>query len=99
MDEGECEALHPMWYHNKKSGTFQKFFYGGCGGNDNTFRTRRKCEKTCKVTSSGHVPSELKWTPKWTRGNVSREHSFLNKIYDKHFFGFRLELRKDASRQ
>ena len=49
---GSCEALNPMWYHNNKEGSCERFNYGGCGGNKNSFDTREECEKICKVKRS-----------------------------------------------
>ena len=87
MDEGNCEALLPMWYHDKKSGTCHKFEYGGCGGNRNNFMTWGECEKTCKVTSSGHGRSGSRWT----RGTVSNKGPFFPEYNLKNIFGFRLD--------
>ncbi|KAF6026427.1 hypothetical protein EB796_015266 [Bugula neritina] len=43
---GNCRALFQRWgYRNGKCVTF---IYGGCGGNDNNFTTKRKCKRACR---------------------------------------------------
>ena len=36
--EISCYAMIPSWYYNSKTGSCEKFFYGGCNGNANRFR-------------------------------------------------------------
>ena len=48
MKSGPCEAYYAMWYHNNKEGSCERFIFGGCGGNKNSFETREECEKICK---------------------------------------------------
>ena len=56
---GPCEAAFPMWYHNKKSGSCQKFIFGGCQGNKNSFDTREECEEVCRVTKSASTGNNV----------------------------------------
>eukprot|EP00054_Salpingoeca_dolichothecata_P028024 m.209432 g.209432 ORF g.209432 m.209432 type:complete len:1116 (-) comp26104_c0_seq3:129-3476(-) len=44
---GPCEALMPRYFFNKVSKTCEKFYYGGCQGNENNFKTLAACQKTC----------------------------------------------------
>jgi len=49
---GPCEADIPAWTFDKVTKICEKFSYGGCEGNENNFRSKSECEKTC-VSSSG----------------------------------------------
>lgn len=45
---GHCKALIPRFYYNTSTGHCEDFTYGGCGGNENNFKTRAECESLCK---------------------------------------------------
>lgn len=45
---GPCKARIPRYYYSKKAGCCVKFYYGGCRGNGNNFKTRTACERRCK---------------------------------------------------
>ncbi|KAH6925525.1 hypothetical protein HPB50_006569 [Hyalomma asiaticum] len=47
VDRGNCDENLPRWYFNRKTGTCEKFYYGGCGGNENRFEEKEMCEQTC----------------------------------------------------
>ena len=40
------------YYFNKDSGTCQQFYYGGCGGNKNNFKTEKSCRSRCSADFS-----------------------------------------------
>ncbi|XP_039274298.2 papilin-like isoform X2 [Styela clava] len=44
---GPCESRHHRWYFDARTGSCIKFWYGGCGGNDNNFATEQNCIDTC----------------------------------------------------
>lgn len=49
-DQGHCgdERNGHWWYFfNQESGECEKFFYYGCGGNDNKFYSLHMCRKVC----------------------------------------------------
>ncbi|VDO72668.1 unnamed protein product [Heligmosomoides polygyrus] len=49
-DAGVCndERAGQWWYHfNSDTGTCEKFFFYGCGGNDNKFYSLHMCNKVC----------------------------------------------------
>lgn len=46
-DAGECRVAEARFFYNSEVGTCQLFTYGGCGGNENNFRTREDCEQSC----------------------------------------------------
>ncbi|KAL1476687.1 hypothetical protein MTO96_018238 [Rhipicephalus appendiculatus] len=50
-DPGPCKAYIPMWWYNVLSGQCEEFIYGGCQGNDNKYRTKEECERTCADVS------------------------------------------------
>ncbi len=49
-ESGRCRALVERWFHNKETNSCELFVWGGCGGNDNNFSSKEKCESYCKVT-------------------------------------------------
>ncbi|GFS71683.1 papilin [Nephila pilipes] len=57
---GNCEALIPRYFFNKRTGQCEKFKYGGCGGNRNNFGTKEECEKNCSTHSSEKTEPEFK---------------------------------------
>lgn len=46
-EKGPCEALMPSYYYSHATDRCEKFYYGGCGGNFNRFRTLEECLQTC----------------------------------------------------
>lgn len=48
MRKGVCRALIPRWSYDSKTKECREFKFGGCDGNENNFRTKKLCMKTCK---------------------------------------------------
>ena len=46
-ESGPCKGYFPSYYFNSKSGQCERFVYRGCGGSDNRFSTKQKCEQEC----------------------------------------------------
>ncbi|XP_051762850.1 tissue factor pathway inhibitor a isoform X1 [Ctenopharyngodon idella] len=52
-EPGPCRGLVPRYFFDFKSQECKRFFYGGCFGNANNFRTVRDCHERC-LPSSNH---------------------------------------------
>lgn len=46
-EAGECRALERRYFYNSQEGLCELFAYGGCGGNQNNFRSAEECEQRC----------------------------------------------------
>lgn len=55
---GECYNYTERWYFNSLENQCRLFYYGGCGGNENNFRTEFECRHRC-VSSSERFPQPL----------------------------------------
>ncbi|XP_053195935.1 actinia tenebrosa protease inhibitors-like [Scomber japonicus] len=44
---GRCKAQLPRYFYNSTSMSCEVFIYGGCGGNQNNFKTDKQCLKRC----------------------------------------------------
>lgn len=62
-EKGVCRARVPMWFYDHFSRSCRKFFYGGCGGNNNRFWSERECLQTCRLR---HGEVQPKWDPRLT---------------------------------
>ncbi|XP_067326315.1 collagen alpha-4(VI) chain-like [Anolis sagrei] len=51
MDNGECEDYILKWYFDNNLAKCSRFWYGGCGGNQNRFDSRAECEALCTKVS------------------------------------------------
>nr|XP_023967847.1 collagen alpha-3(VI) chain isoform X5 [Chrysemys picta bellii] len=46
-EEGTCRDFVLKWYYDSETKSCARFWYGGCGGNENKFNTQKECEKVC----------------------------------------------------
>ncbi|CAJ0964498.1 unnamed protein product [Ranitomeya imitator] len=46
-EEGTCREFALKWYYDSETNSCARFWYGGCGGNENRFSTQKECEKIC----------------------------------------------------
>ncbi|KAL2081279.1 hypothetical protein ACEWY4_023132 [Coilia grayii] len=45
---GPCRGLVPRYFFDRRSQLCKRFFYGGCYGNANNFRTLKECQAKCQ---------------------------------------------------
>ncbi|XP_017489901.1 PREDICTED: chymotrypsin inhibitor SCI-II-like [Rhagoletis zephyria] len=45
---GRCFGYVPSFAYNPIARKCEEFIYGGCGGNDNRFDTKKECELSCR---------------------------------------------------
>ncbi|XP_052084379.1 carboxypeptidase inhibitor SmCI-like isoform X2 [Mytilus californianus] len=45
---GSCRASIQRFHYDVQTGRCKRFFYGGCEGNNNNFKTRRDCVTACR---------------------------------------------------
>ncbi|XP_061884796.1 tissue factor pathway inhibitor 2 isoform X1 [Entelurus aequoreus] len=61
-DEGPCRGDIQRYYYNTISQKCEVFYYGGCQGNANNFKTYQECQKTCfripKIPQMCRFPKE-----------------------------------------
>nr|XP_054928140.1 thrombin inhibitor hemalin-like [Dermacentor andersoni] len=50
-ESGNCRAYIPTWYFDPKFSKCRVFVYGGCGGNENQFRSEKECQSLCLPSS------------------------------------------------
>ncbi|OQR71707.1 papilin-like, partial [Tropilaelaps mercedesae] len=46
-DRGQCGNWTLVWYYDYKESRCSRFYYGGCGGNDNRFVDEDSCKSLC----------------------------------------------------
>ncbi|VDM19646.1 unnamed protein product [Hydatigera taeniaeformis] len=47
IEPGVCKAHTKSWGYDPAKGSCVRFIYGGCGGNENRFKTKKECKQTC----------------------------------------------------
>jgi len=52
-DAGPCEDYRVVWYFEPVGRHCRRFYYGGCGGNDNKFNSSEQCHSRCLWSGYG----------------------------------------------
>ncbi|CAB3375381.1 Hypothetical predicted protein [Cloeon dipterum] len=58
IEQGPCYAAFSRFAYDPLKGGCVAFLYGGCGGNENNFRTHDECLKNCNVAQFKNSNSE-----------------------------------------
>ncbi|KHJ87027.1 Kunitz/Bovine pancreatic trypsin inhibitor domain protein, partial [Oesophagostomum dentatum] len=58
IERGPCESYVPRFAYDSNTQSCVLFYYGGCLGNDNRFRTLRGCQYTCMYGQQTTMPTE-----------------------------------------
>ncbi|XP_040004773.1 tissue factor pathway inhibitor a isoform X2 [Xiphias gladius] len=60
VNRGTCLGSERRFAYNPKTKRCQIFYYSGCGGNTNNFRSRRQCIRKCIRSREGHGPRMIR---------------------------------------
>lgn len=44
---GPCHQYELHWYYDRENEQCREFYYGGCLGNNNRYKTREECQRQC----------------------------------------------------
>ncbi|XP_046372865.1 papilin-like [Haliotis rufescens] len=47
LDSGICRAILRNYFYNTTSKQCEEFYYGGCGGNENNWKSLEECQQRC----------------------------------------------------
>ncbi|XP_052421194.1 tissue factor pathway inhibitor a [Carassius gibelio] len=61
-EPGPCRGMVPRYYFDYKSQECKRFFYGGCFGNGNNFRTIKECHERC-LPALNHMKKNVPLKP------------------------------------
>ncbi|PIO23422.1 hypothetical protein AB205_0155910, partial [Aquarana catesbeiana] len=82
-DSGPCKGQIKNYYYNHKTGNCETFIYGGCGGNENNFDTKEKCEAVCKTgcdQGTRLIPYRRAARPPGTCTSGENEHNTCDRL-------------------
>ena len=58
-DTGPCRGSIPAYYYDPEDAICKMFVWGGCGGNDNKYKTIRDCLQSCNPNSECYSSSRV----------------------------------------
>ncbi|XP_016330083.1 boophilin-H2-like [Sinocyclocheilus anshuiensis] len=53
-----CGSYMSRWYYSQQTKKCMRFWYSGCGGNENRFLTEDECFRECVSTESENLPQD-----------------------------------------
>ncbi|KAM6431111.1 protein AMBP [Liasis olivaceus] len=56
QDAGPCLGMEARFSYNTTSQNCEKFYFGGCRGNQNNFHSERDCLQTCRTEAACRLP-------------------------------------------
>lgn len=62
-ETGDCQDYEARWYFDTKEEQCRQFYYGGCGGNENNFRTEDECLHRCEKPAAPEVAPPVESRP------------------------------------
>ncbi|KAM7361990.1 uncharacterized protein ACRADG_012856 isoform 1-T2 [Cochliomyia hominivorax] len=82
MDFGYCRAKVQRYYFDIRRMKCTMFFWGGCAGNENNFKTLEECNDFCTSAYENQFSNELVVTPKKerseSRGSGNTKYNPIN---------------------
>ncbi|KAL6733267.1 Kunitz/Bovine pancreatic trypsin inhibitor domain protein [Ancylostoma duodenale] len=66
IEKGHCLAIMPRFAFDTNTSECVRFFYSGCGGNNNNFPTKRACERACMTNRGSLRLPEISLLPSFT---------------------------------
>ncbi|CAB1346530.1 unnamed protein product, partial [Coregonus sp. 'balchen'] len=61
---GPCRGLVTRYFFDSQSQECKHFYYGGCFGNANNFKSMKECQARCQNPENANVAHKLDVTPK-----------------------------------
>ncbi|KRZ12822.1 Papilin [Trichinella zimbabwensis] len=75
---GHCNSYELRYYFNRDAGRCEFFFYSGCGGNKNNFKTLAQCELFCSKKSA--VPLQFGSADTGSTSETNGQPSYVNSV-------------------
>ncbi len=94
IDTGiQCDQYVQAWFFDKNIGACSPFWYGGCGGNANRFKTETECFRTCGAHSKSCLHTS---TESVTNMNVLMPIQISELYSCLHLYGWRVRWHIDG---
>ena len=87
-DSGPCIAAFKRFYYDVRDGRCHSFVFGGCGGNQNNFRTLEDCQQSCgKFSPDSNETADHK-----SQSNSTDGHNYCIVNEEKYLIGSKLDI-------